>query len=245
MKDQYVGDRNDYPKYALLRRLASHGKFRVGVCWMLTPPDATSHGNHIGYLKQPTLWRLYDPEVFDLLAQIRLGDGTRGERKGRGVWMIEDSGIIPDALYVNLFIPDDATSRKAYFEIAQEQLRKCDLVFYDPDNGIEIATKQRGQKESSKYVYLDEISATYAGGQSVLIYQHFKMFEKHEVTIPRAVKMIAGVCPGAALWVFRTPHTFFLLAAQPSHARRIERLKSKVAPTQWDPKFMTCERWDE
>ena len=39
MKEQYVGDENDYRKYALLRALAATG-LKLGVCWMLTPPEA-------------------------------------------------------------------------------------------------------------------------------------------------------------------------------------------------------------
>jgi len=33
MKEQYVGDVNDYRKYALLRHFAIEGRVRVGVCW--------------------------------------------------------------------------------------------------------------------------------------------------------------------------------------------------------------------
>ncbi len=36
MKHQYVGDINDYRKYALLRALSAGGANRIGVCWMLT-----------------------------------------------------------------------------------------------------------------------------------------------------------------------------------------------------------------
>lgn len=36
MKHQYVGDINNYRKYALLRALSADGANRIGVCWMLT-----------------------------------------------------------------------------------------------------------------------------------------------------------------------------------------------------------------
>lgn len=39
MKHQYIGDINDYRKYALLRTLSADGVNRIGVCWMLTPDD--------------------------------------------------------------------------------------------------------------------------------------------------------------------------------------------------------------
>jgi hypothetical protein len=65
MKEQYVGDINDYRKYALLRALAGGGKIKIGVCWMLTPRDNRSDGNKLNYLKNPNKWRRYDPSLFD------------------------------------------------------------------------------------------------------------------------------------------------------------------------------------
>jgi hypothetical protein len=41
VKHQYVGDINDYRKYALLRALSAGGANRIGVCWMLTPAITT------------------------------------------------------------------------------------------------------------------------------------------------------------------------------------------------------------
>ena len=68
MKDQYVGDINDYRKYALLRALSSGGANRIGVCWMLTPSDGRSDGNKLAYLQQPERHRRVDPELFEILA---------------------------------------------------------------------------------------------------------------------------------------------------------------------------------
>jgi hypothetical protein len=48
-----------------------------------------------------------------------------------------------------------------------------DLVFFDPDNGIEVLSKPCGGRDSSKYVYWDELQETYRSGQSVLVYQIF------------------------------------------------------------------------
>lgn len=49
MKHQYVGDINDYRKYALLRALSSGGTNQVGVCWMLTPDDGGADGAKLAY----------------------------------------------------------------------------------------------------------------------------------------------------------------------------------------------------
>ena len=69
MKEQYVGDINDYRKYALLRALAGEGAVKIGVCWMLTPSDGRADGNRLGYLRKPAFSE-FDPPLFDLLATV-------------------------------------------------------------------------------------------------------------------------------------------------------------------------------
>jgi hypothetical protein len=48
MKDQYVGDINDFEKYAILRALQGASQLPLVVCWMLkqlsTGPRGVPHG---------------------------------------------------------------------------------------------------------------------------------------------------------------------------------------------------------
>ena len=90
MKEQYVGDVNDYRKYSLLRHLANAG-LRIGVCWMLTPPDGGRDGSKTAYLSQPEQWRHYEPDVFDLLKRVAGDPGIRRLRE------IEVSALFPAA----------------------------------------------------------------------------------------------------------------------------------------------------
>src|SRR5262245_17351172 len=89
VKEQYVGDINDYRKFALLRRLRGDNKTAIGVVWMLTPPDGRRDGQRIQYLKQPDTWRQYDPELFDKLASIAEHPGPQR------LQLVEKSGLIP------------------------------------------------------------------------------------------------------------------------------------------------------
>ena len=61
MKNQYVGDINDYRKYGLLRSLQTVSDMRLLVSWMLTKDDGSSDGKFIDYLKNPKKWEKYDP----------------------------------------------------------------------------------------------------------------------------------------------------------------------------------------
>ena len=48
MKDQYVGDVNDYVKYGFLRALSAARAGPLVVCWMLTPSDEGPDGGKVG-----------------------------------------------------------------------------------------------------------------------------------------------------------------------------------------------------
>lgn len=73
MKDQYVGDINDYRKYALLRVLSAGGANRIGVCWMMTPSDGGLDGGKLAYLQQPERHRHVDPELLQLVPPASAG----------------------------------------------------------------------------------------------------------------------------------------------------------------------------
>jgi hypothetical protein len=56
VKDQYVGDVDDYLKYALSRALTNRSE-RLVVVWMLTPSDERTDGRRLSYLGQPQRYR--------------------------------------------------------------------------------------------------------------------------------------------------------------------------------------------
>ena len=210
MKNQYLGDVSDFRKYALLRSLAQQGRLRIGVCWMLTPDDERPDGRKLAYLDQPERWRELDAPLFDLLRQVV----DAPER--RRLALVETSGLLPHALFYDAIVPDGREPRQAWFAGAQSALRGADLVFFDPDNGLDVASKPKGRKDSSKFVYRDEVGAIYAAGHSVLVYQHFGHTDRRAHLIRLSLEL-AAVAPSAAIWSFETAHVAFLLLAQPRH----------------------------
>ncbi|GLR55257.1 hypothetical protein KYK30_09820 [Shinella yambaruensis] len=230
MKDQYVGDINDYRKYALLRALSSGGANHIGVCWMLTLSDGRSDGNKLTYLQQPERHRHVDPELFDILAHA----ASAPER--RRLATIEDSGAIPGALYHNDLLPDELAGRHAFMGRCAYAFRDADLIFFDPDNGLEVALP-KGRKNSSKYLYLDEVAAFYASGKSLLIYQHFPRVER-AVFLARCAERLRVAAPGASLWAFTTAHVVFLLLLHPASSTRLHSA-ADAACSRWTPEFIS------
>jgi hypothetical protein len=128
--------------------------------------------------------------------------------------------LIPGASYFESLLGDAAPGRDAYFDRARSALGGCPLLFFDPDNGIEVASVRRGRRNSAKYLYWSEIEATYGEGHSLLIYQHFPRVERRRFveSLARRLRERLG-----ASWVvpYCTAHVVFFLVAHRQHARGI------------------------
>lgn len=210
MKDQYFGDVNDFRKYGLLRAIALRDGMRLGVCWMLTEPDGRTDGSSLAYLGKPTMYRLCDPELFDWLKHVIAIE--RDRRTSR----IEQSDLLGSASFQSSILTDRESDRNNYFAECATLLAGCDLVFFDPDTGLETRSTLRGRKDSRKYLYWDEIFGTFTAGSSVLIYQHFTR-EKRAGFIARMADELQERTRAASVFSFSTPHVLFLLASQESH----------------------------
>jgi len=214
MKNQYFGDISDYMKYGLLRALQSTGDSRLLVAWLLTPDDNKRDGRFRSYLQEPDKWKRFDPKLYSWLASKRLSTCTPR------VSLIEESRLLPRARFYSALVPDKRDERDRWREGLLKSAEGMDLVFLDPDNGIEVKSKPIGYKGSSKYVSWREISDLWSGGCSVLIYQHFPHVPRDEYAQRMMIEVKRRT--GATLaFKFRTAHVLFLLAIQKRHEKSL------------------------
>ena len=162
MKNQYFGDRRDYLKYSLLRTLGI--ELSVVVCWLLTDDNpCTGEGGKIDYLCKPDEWRKCDPPVYDFLR----GHVRPEERR---VDVLEKSKLLGDKCrFFSCKVPRDGLGRFDYFEEFIKFANSADLVFFDPDIGIEPPSGGQG----SAMLRWHELAQCFSRGHSLLIYQHF------------------------------------------------------------------------
>jgi hypothetical protein len=227
MKDQYFGDVNDYRKYGLLRAILAGTNVRLGVCWMLTAPDNRRDGRHLAYLDNPGTYRLFDHELFDWLQQ------TIHEYPDRRTARIEATSLLAGAVYFAELLEDDPSRRKAWFASCLRQLEGCDVVFFDPDNGLE-RTIPFGRRQSHKFLCWEEVRETFSTGASVLVYQHFPREDRVAYT-ERLAGRLRAETGASAIFSFRTPHVLFLLAARERHTASFRDVVRKL-PLLWPEK---------
>jgi hypothetical protein len=227
MKDQYFGDVNDFRKYSLLLSLSGGGALRTGVCWMLTPPDGRSDGSALFYLLQPERYRHLAPDLFDLMHRAVLVE------QDRRVARFECASLLPNAVFHSQLLGDARDARTAYFATAARLFRDAEWVFFDPDNGLEVTSVAIGRKNSSKFLYWQEVEATFHGGKSVLVYQHFPRTPRDNYIRGLCSAMFARI--GAArVLSFRTPHVVFLLVPQARHAGHFLEQAARITSA-WPP----------
>jgi hypothetical protein len=73
--------------------------------------------------------------------------------------------------------------RRQWLEGALKTTEGCDLVFFDPDNGLEVQSTKAHQDKGPKFVFYDELKPFWQRGQSLVIYQHKNMHQKADVQI--------------------------------------------------------------
>jgi len=179
MQNRYVGDVGDYGKYSLIRRLCgseTRPLVRPGVVWCLFHDETFNNdGKHTSYLTNPEFARL-DPDLHASLHSI-VSNGHRS------ISAIAEYGCLPastiffsEPISVTQSTRSRPIERIRYREIwLQECLQRtqqCELVFFDPDNGLEVASVPKHHPKAGKYIYWDELSPFWKRGNTLLIYHH-------------------------------------------------------------------------
>jgi hypothetical protein len=226
MKNQYFGDINDYLKYGLLRTICRSSDLRLTVCWMLTPDDGRSDGKKTGYLNAPAIWRKYDAGLFDMLRAAVAGGR-------RNICVVETGEILPGAAYHSDALIDDLQARRQYFDRLESCAVSSDLVFFDPDNGMEVKSKPKGRKGSSKFLYWDEARRINALGKSLIVFQHFARV-KRDTFVAALRQRFMAECGAAWVGALRTANVAYFVVPARAHEAELQAACTEVGQ-RWKP----------
>ena len=161
MQDQRVGDIGDFGKLALLRHIMN-GR-RLAVCWYLTRDarEQPHQRKYFDYLNRPEEFRHLSPEIFDTLREI-VGRSCRGLH---GIAALEASGLLGDALFHHDEVPKPAALRQRWISDLVASVDAANLVFLDPDKGIQ------GTRLTPKHVSVSEIAALRRQDRALVVVQ--------------------------------------------------------------------------
>jgi hypothetical protein len=161
MQNQRVGDIGDFGKLVLLRHIME-GR-RLAVCWYLTrdASERTRQRRYFDYLDRPEEFRHLSPEIFDALREIV----SRNRHGLHGVTALETSGLLGDALFHRDEVPKGAALRRRWIDDLVASVDAANLVFLDPDKGIQ------GTRLTPKHVAVSEIAALRRQDRALVVVQ--------------------------------------------------------------------------
>lgn len=208
MQDKYAGDIGDFGKYGLLRWLcapdSSGRQLRLAVNWYLfkEPSKRNNDGKFVGYLdgNTPTTKNLIDCDA-ELAAEMRAI-----LKRGRSVGSVEQSTALPECTlyhsellsFEGVPVRERLSHRQAWLDRAFSRLSRGEIVFFDPDNGLEVKSVPRTRAKGPKYVFYDELLPYWERGQSLVIYQHLAQNKRHKLQISERMEALT-CCLGDAV----------------------------------------------
>ena len=248
MQDRYTGDVGDFGKYGLLRCLRGHDAeaLGLGVIWYRPNPatverDSHNDGKHTTYLRpnKELEYRPCDEPLYDALREIV-------SRNDRRVQAVEQSGLLGNGTqFFSDYIPGPATAssdqakvrpRRLWAEQARLAAQNCDLVFLDPDNGLEVQSKPKTEMEATKYVYFDEAEALFGRSRSLVIYQHLDRSGKAAEQFRRRRNELQQRLQPADIFALRfrrgTSRFFFIVATE-EHAPLLRERTDALLQSPW------------
>jgi len=172
MKNQYVGDINDYRKYDLLQIISEELNEKILVVWMLTQNDNKRDGGRIKYLNYPEKWKKYNKMLFDDLRNI--------VKSERSIKKIQEMPLFCNSdkfEFHSDYLENGKTEREIYFKNVYEKSENAKIVFFDPDNGIAPHEKTTNR---NKFLFWNEIEDIWNSGKNILVFQYFPWFCNRE-----------------------------------------------------------------
>ena len=248
MQDRYAGDIGDFGKYGLLRALCGedeHGPaLRLGVLWYAFKGDereSPRDGGRIDYLDPPDEGlRECDADLFERMCAVVHGSD-------RSIAAVERSGALPEGTSFHGDVltfkgrerpTERAAKRRKWLASGLEAVKDADLVFVDPDTGLEIPSTHRLLAKGPKYAYYDDLLPYWENGQSLVIYQHATRGAGGVGwQITRRIEELrehfgSSLDPIVLRWRRISARTYFILPA-PQHVERLTARVLDFLDTEW------------
>lgn len=241
MQNRYVADIGDFGKYALLRFVAK-SQLTLGVNWYLTPDENHNlDGKHTAYLQKDN-YKGYDDDLFSILRDII-------DNNARNVSSVQNSNILPkNTIFYNSILDlkgeTDHNKRKmirhTWHTTALERLNNGQIIFLDPDNGLQVNSVSLTGQKGNKYIGISELKDYYMLGKSIIFYNHRERKQEEQYLDKFRNLQIEPVFKGAE-WIgmkyVRGTIRDYIFILQPEHFVLVKKQCDELLQTVWKNDF--------
>jgi hypothetical protein len=255
VQDRYVGDVGDFAKYALLRSLVGRStrlRIRLGIVWCLFPNETHNNdGRHISYLHKAEFKALDDPLLEALDAIIASGNGSLSALSSSRIF--QDDTVFYEAVTAassaSLWRNDRLQHRAGWLDRALSVTSECNLVFFDPDNGLEVSSVPKHHRNAGKYIYWDDLAPFWRRGQALLVYHHLNRTKPAARQVSDLRDQFKTQLKGASALplVFRrgSCRVFWLVYRSSATGAELERRARAFLTSAWSLHFPSADWLDE
>lgn len=152
MKEQYFGDIKDFYKFFFLKRIIK--EYKLGINWCLTPKDDSNEGND-KVINYPEL-KSEDNDLFKILINGNFSN-------------IQEKYFNANTKYFNKEYKE-FHKEYIYEEMAFNELKSQDIIFFDPDTGIEMPGKYLSERY--KYIAYRTLCKYWEENKTLIIFQY-------------------------------------------------------------------------
>ena len=152
MQNKYFGDKHDFYKYLLLKYISEY--YSLGIHWCLVPDEPQKND---GKKTLSNLEMDKESTLFNILKNSKKNiTSIENYFKKNVKYFIEKH----EHFYMDHF----------YQKNSIEKLKNQEIIFFDPDNGIEVLSTNN--KNKFKYVSYSLLANYWKMGKTLIIYQH-------------------------------------------------------------------------
>ena len=247
MQDKYVGDIGDFGKFALLLNIIGNN-FKLGINWYHVPDDEHVGGNITKWLSEER-FDGYDDKLKSELKNL-VKEQKRKVRELEKADILNNETIYYNYIldfYINknnipakLIRDYRKNKRNEWHQKALYDLKDCDIVFLDPDNGININDLAIYAIKGNKYISQNELIDYYNNGKSIIFYSHRPM-QKKEIYIQKFINLQRLLDFDKSKWLGITFHRYaakdFIFIIQPEHYEQLSAKINDFLHSKWEKHF--------
>lgn len=237
MQDRYAGDIGDFAKFGLLKALLSEF-CSLGVNWYKAEPPESEWDKDTGTFHHEDGKHKISPKYFACDEPLASALREISESNVRSIARLEQAALLDPGKTVYYHEVISVADRRQWHNNALQTLAPCEIVFLDPDNGLNVKSVGKGSEKSVKYVWDAELGDYLRRGQSVVFYNH-RPRKKPEIFFPEFKERLLGIeeVQNKSVSVLTCPkgtvRDYFLIAANEEHAVRIFSALHKLIEGPW------------